>query len=417
MCVLPGTTSGTFFIVSMTPSQVPNCLASSSGKPVFSNTTDATCLWRIVKDVDGGLYLNNYADDTLLVINTDGSLALVANPVTMKDMTPGAMRLVLATPPAASTTPTATYVQAAYAQNPLLSPALVMFKRGTFTVYDTQHQKTLLYPANTADHSWFQKLPSAFQSPDACIQNQNSEVFLFKGSSWLLWDTTLGDYAASFTERAPQRMGPGGHAFFAQLPPPFCKGIQGGYKLDASSVVLVSGSLSISWDMGGHKAKAAPVQLSTLLSGMPQDTLSSMSTLVEDPLNFGSLFLFSQGSYTLYDAVNQRLLQAPAPLGPDGSVFQTLVSPFVPSLAGDLSAVQRHHHGEHRLPCGRLRRRPEQPIPLAQDLHVLATGMRFGERRVQHSRQFLWQLHFCRSDSAAQRRPVHQTAVPQQVPQ
>ena len=333
MCVLPGTTSGTFFIVSMTPSQVPNCLASSSGKPVFSSTTDATCLWRIVKDVDGGLYLNNYADDTLLVINTDGSLALVANPVTMKDMTPGAMRLVLATPPAASTTPTATYVQAAYAQNPLLSPALVMFKRGTFTVYDTQHQKTLLYPANTADHSWFQKLPSAFQSPDACIQNQNSEVFLFKGSSWLLWDTTLGDYAASFTERAPQRMGPGGHAFFAQLPPPFCKGIQGGYKLDASSVVLVSGSLSISWDMGGHKAKAAPVQLSTLLSGMPQDALSSMSTLVEDPLNFGSLFLFSQGSYTLYDAVNQRLLQAPAPLGPDGSVFQTLVSPFVPSLA------------------------------------------------------------------------------------
>jgi hypothetical protein len=128
-------------------------------------------------------------------------------------------------------------------------------------------------------------------------------------------------------------MGPGGHAFFAQLPPPFCKGIRGGYKLDASSVVIVSGSLSISWDMGGHKALAAPVQLSTLLPGVPQDVLSSMSTLVEDPLNFGSLFLFSQGSYTLYDAVNQKLVQAPAPLGPDGSVFQTLVSPFVPSLS------------------------------------------------------------------------------------
>ncbi|CAK0766458.1 hypothetical protein CVIRNUC_003361 [Coccomyxa viridis] len=332
MCFLPGATPGLFYIVSMTVSQVSNCLASSSGTPVFSSTADSTCLWIITKDVDGGLYLNNYADDTLLVINTDGSVTLKANPLTMKDMTPGAMRIVPASP-AAAATPIATYVQAAYAQDPLLSPALVMFKRGTFTVYDTQHQKTLLYPANIGDHSWFQRLPSAFQPPDACIQNQGTEVFLFRGSSWILWDTALGDYAASFTQRAPQRMGPGGHAFFSQLAPPFCKGIQGGYKLDASTVVIVSGSQSITWDMAAHAAKAAPVPLSTLLPGMPQDVLSGMSTLVEDPLNFGSLFVFSQGLYALYDAVNKKLLQGPAPLGPGGQVFQTLVSPFVPNQA------------------------------------------------------------------------------------
>jgi hypothetical protein len=333
MCILPGSTPGGFFIVSMTVSQVPNCLASSSGSPAFSGTPDSTCLWIITKDVDGGLYFNNYADNTLLVINADGSVALTANPLTMKDMAPGAMRIVPAAPVAASTTPIATYVQAAYAQNPLLSPALVLFKRGTFTCYDTQHQQPLLYPANLSDHSWFQRLPSAFQPPDACIQNQGTEVFLFKGSSWILWDTALGDFAVSFTERAPQRMGPGGHAFFAQLPPPFCKGLQGGYKLDASTVVMVTGGQSISWDMGSHAAKAAPVPLSTLLPGVSQDVLSGMSTLVEDPLNFGSLFLFSQGLYILYDAINQKVLQGPAPLGPGGQVFQTLVPPFIPNLA------------------------------------------------------------------------------------
>lgn len=295
----------------------------SDGKTCsISNAQDASALWVCVEDENDNLYFIHRATDTMLQPDASGTPGVVACKDTIEASAMAAFTFSLDPPAPAKST--AVYVDAAFSQQ----TTVVLIRGEVFTSYDPRQQKSVIYPINLSEHSWFMKLPDKSKTIAAAFQ-QGTTTYLFGGRKFCAWSLT-----SNSNSTCGLSLGPGGDARFAKMPPPFSKNLDGAFVLDGSSAVFVSSGMWLQWNVTTNAPIAVGTIGSGIFSGFDASLLSAgIDSCVDNPNQMGSAYFFSSGEYILYDCLKQTTVEGPNALGSPSTAFANLTAPFIPSEA------------------------------------------------------------------------------------
>lgn len=309
--------------------QLTVCDASSDPSEVSADSS----MWLLLhSDDDGGILLVNFVTDMLLGCYSGGIVpGLIASE--QIDLKPARWNIQTALQRSSvenfQVAPRSIYIDAAIARDPANSSNAFFFHKNVVTEFDLSNMVVVSPPVKFADHNSFAKLP--FATIDTGFQKSGSELFIFNGDRFVLWDLDIGSFASS-APQSTQLLGPGGHPFFNNLPAPFNKRLDSSIKLDSKTVLLISRGFWIRWDLTRNVSLDDPQPQNVgLPANLPEDFKANLDSAVEYPSHPGQAFVFSEAQWLLFDFANSKILDGPDLLGPKGRNFTSLIKPFVPS--------------------------------------------------------------------------------------
>ena len=178
-------------------------------------------------------------------------------------------------------------------------------------------------------------LNSSYPESTLVFKDPGRISFFFNQDTFILWNIDSGSFSADI--KGIQKMGPGGHDCFHHLPAPFNKHIDASAKVNQSTILLISETWYLRWDLKSNKPIDVPTKMqdpSGLFAALSPLFTSSINSAVESSSQDsspGQVYLFTDTNWLLFDLINNRTLKGPDIIGE--SVFDALIPPFVPSQA------------------------------------------------------------------------------------
>ena len=315
-------------------SHVPyNMTVDKTGNLSFDTTDDESALWLLVRDDDLDLnYFIHYQTDYILQVASDGTPSVMKSPQSSSDLTRCGFKIQLQKAVEGfDIAPRSVYIEAASTRRDNGSEVF-LFRKGIVSSYDVQNDMSLITPSKLADTGSFQNFPHGFENIDTAFVRSGSELILTSGDSFILWDTVSGGYGS--VVNGLQKLGPGGHILFNKLPAPFSKYIDASFKLDASTVCLISNGMWIRWNLTTNQPLDDPAPLTSgIFVNLDANFKATIDACVEVPGQFGQAFIFNSSQWMIFDFINGRAISGPYLMGPSGTHFTQLSPPFIPSQA------------------------------------------------------------------------------------